>query len=76
MDQKLWLWSVGVLMLFMQSLNAFTGETEIAQVRVLDAQAGRMKLEIVPADSDQRNASREKFKTYRDRGLRPATHQM
>jgi hypothetical protein len=42
----------GTLMLFMQSLNAFTGETEIAQVRVLDAQAGRMKLEIVPAEGD------------------------
>jgi hypothetical protein len=37
------------LMLFLQSLNAFTGETEIAQVRVLDVQDERMKLEILPA---------------------------
>jgi hypothetical protein len=39
----------GTLMLFLQSLNAFTGETEIAQVRVLDVQDDRMKLEILPA---------------------------
>ena len=39
----------GSLMLFLQSLNAFTGETEIAQVRVLDVQERGMKLEILPA---------------------------
>ena len=42
----------GTLMLFLQSLNAFTGETEIAQVRVLDARGGRMQLEIVPAQGE------------------------
>lgn len=43
---------VGTLMLFLQSLNAFTGETEIAQVRVLDARGERMKLEIIPAQGE------------------------
>jgi len=43
---------------------------------VPDAEQFRRLLEIVPADSDQRTASREKFKTYRDRGLSPETHQM
>jgi hypothetical protein len=42
----------GTLMLFLQSLNAFTGETEIAQVRVLDVQDDRMKLEIHPAHGE------------------------
>jgi hypothetical protein len=42
----------GTLMLFLQSLNAFTGETEIAQVRVLDVQDGRMQLEIVPVQGE------------------------
>jgi hypothetical protein len=42
----------GTLMMFLQSLNAFTGETEIAQVRVLDAREGSMKLEIVPAQGE------------------------
>jgi len=42
----------GTLMLFLQSLNAFTGETEIARVRVLDVQGRRMKLEIVPAQGE------------------------
>jgi hypothetical protein len=42
----------GTLMLFLQSLNAFTGETEIAQVRVLDVQERGMKLEILPAHGD------------------------
>jgi len=36
------------LLLFLRSLNAFTGETEIGQIRVLDVQDGRMKLEIIP----------------------------
>jgi DNA polymerase-3 subunit chi len=30
--------------------------------------------EIVPAESSQRTASRDKFRTYRDRGLTPETH--
>ena len=38
----------GTLMLFLQSLNSFTGETEIAQVRVLDVEERGMKLEILP----------------------------
>ena len=42
----------GTLMLFLQSLNAFTGETEIAQVRVLDVQDDRMKLEILPVQGE------------------------
>jgi hypothetical protein len=42
----------GTLMLFLQSLNAFTGETEIAQVRVLDVQERGMKLEILPAQGE------------------------
>jgi hypothetical protein len=43
----------GTLMLFLQSLNAYTGETEIAQVRVLDVQEGRMQLEIAPARGER-----------------------
>jgi hypothetical protein len=35
--------------LFVRSLNAFTGETEIGRVRVLSAQPGRMNLEVLPA---------------------------
>jgi hypothetical protein len=38
----------GTLLLFLQSLNAFTGETEIAQVRVLDVQDERIKVEVLP----------------------------
>jgi DNA polymerase-3 subunit chi len=36
---------------------------------------GRL-LEIVPADSARRAASRIKFKTYRDQGLDPAHHEI
>lgn len=43
---------VVTMLLFLQSLNAFTGETEIGQIRVLDVQDGRMKLEILPARGD------------------------
>ncbi len=43
---------VVTMLLFLQSLNAFTGETEIGQVRVLDVQDGRMKLEILPAQGN------------------------
>jgi hypothetical protein len=35
--------------LFVRSLTAFTGETEIGRVRVLSARDGRMNLEIMPA---------------------------
>jgi hypothetical protein len=35
--------------LFVRSLTAFTGETEIGRVRVLSARGGRMNLEILPA---------------------------
>ncbi|UCF97080.1 MAG: hypothetical protein JSV89_18185 [Spirochaetaceae bacterium] len=38
----------GTLLAFLQSLNAFTGETEIGQVRALEVQDNRMKLEILP----------------------------
>jgi len=43
---------VVTMLLFLQSLNAFTGETQIGQIRVLDVQDGRMKLEILPARGD------------------------
>jgi len=43
---------VVTMLLFLQSLNAFTGETKIGQIRVLDVQDGRMKLEILPARED------------------------
>jgi DNA polymerase IIIc chi subunit len=32
--------------------------------------------EIVPADSAQRNASRSKYRSYRELGLDPKTHSM
>jgi hypothetical protein len=35
--------------LFLQSLRAFTGETEIAVVRIIGLEPGRMKLELQPA---------------------------
>ncbi len=38
--------------LFVRSLTAFTGETEIGRVRVLSAGDGRMNLEIMPARSE------------------------
>ena len=42
--------SVLLILLFVQSLVAFTGETEIAQVHVLDIAENRMKLELaIPA---------------------------
>lgn len=34
----------------------------------------RRLLEIVPADAEQRSASREKYKAYRELGLEPSTH--
>ena len=40
----------GTVLAFLQSLNAFTGETEIGQVKVLDVRENRMKLEILPTD--------------------------
>jgi hypothetical protein len=41
--------SVLLLGLFLQSLRAFTGETEIAVVRVISLEPGRMRLELQPA---------------------------
>jgi hypothetical protein len=41
--------AVILLGLFLQSVRAFTGETEIAVVRVISVEAGRMKLELQPA---------------------------
>jgi hypothetical protein len=38
--------------LFLQSISAFTGETEIAAVRVVSADAGAMKLELVPRGAE------------------------
>lgn len=38
-----------VVMLFVRSLTALTGETEIGRVRVLTAREGQMKLEIIAA---------------------------
>lgn len=35
--------------LFLQSIRAFTGETEIARVSVVSARAGSMELELLPA---------------------------
>jgi hypothetical protein len=35
---------------FLQSLTAFTGETEIGQVRILDVREGEMKIEVIPED--------------------------
>jgi hypothetical protein len=39
---------VVTVLLFLQALNAFTGETEIGQVRCLSAGGGRMKLDVLP----------------------------
>lgn len=41
---------------------------------VPDAGRFRRLLEIVPADARQKQASREKFRQYRDRGLSPDSH--
>jgi hypothetical protein len=38
--------------LFLQSVNAFTGETEIAKVRVISADGSRMKLEVIPREGE------------------------
>jgi hypothetical protein len=43
---------VVTVLLFLQSLRAFTGETEIGLVRVLDVREGEMKLEIIPAEGE------------------------
>jgi hypothetical protein len=43
---------VGTVLLFLQSLHSFAGETEIGQVRVLDVREDRMKIEILPALGD------------------------
>jgi hypothetical protein len=39
---------VAAVALFLQSVRAFTGETEIASVRVISADASSMRLELVP----------------------------
>jgi hypothetical protein len=44
-----------LLLLFFRSLTAFTGETEIARVRVLSAQNERMKLEVILHDPYDRS---------------------
>jgi hypothetical protein len=38
--------------LFLQSIRAFTGETTIAAVRVISADNGTMRLELIPRDSE------------------------
>lgn len=38
--------------LFLQSIKAFTGETTIAAVRVISADNGTMRLELIPRDSE------------------------
>ena len=38
--------------LFLQSVMAFTGETEIAKIRVISADGSRMKLEVVPREGE------------------------
>jgi hypothetical protein len=44
--------AVLVLGLFLQSIHAFTGETEIATVRVISAETAGMRLELLPRGSD------------------------
>ncbi len=41
---------VALLLLFLQSIRAFTGETTIARVRVISAESGTMRLEVIPGD--------------------------
>ena len=43
--------TVSSVFLFVHSLNAFTGETKIADIRVLDLRNGVMKLEIIQGPS-------------------------
>jgi hypothetical protein len=38
--------------LFLRSVRAYTGETEIAKVRVISADSSRMKLELVPSSGE------------------------
>ncbi len=38
--------------LFLQSITAFTGETEIAKIRVISTDGSRMKLEVVPREGE------------------------
>ncbi len=56
-----------VVLLFIQSLTAFTGETEIAQIRVIDIQVGdkeEMKLELIPSKPGRETAIIEMAGTY------------
>ena len=39
---------VVVFRLFLQSIHAFTGETEIASVRTISVDSASMRLELVP----------------------------
>ncbi len=43
---------VVLLALFLQSIHAFTGETAIARVRVISAEGGSMRLELIPRDGE------------------------
>ena len=42
----------GVVLLFLQSISAFTGETEIAKVRVIAVKEDAMRLEVAPANGE------------------------
>ena len=46
----------------------------LASTAVPEPERFRRLLEIVPPQADQRTASREKFRQYRDQGLEPAHH--
>jgi DNA polymerase-3 subunit chi len=46
----------------------------LASTAVPEPARFRRLLEIVPPQADQRTASREKFRQYRDQGLEPAHH--
>jgi len=43
--------AIACLGLFLQSIRAFTGETEIAAVRIISADAASLRLELLPKDS-------------------------
>jgi hypothetical protein len=42
-----------VMLLFIQSITAFTGETEIAKVNVLSVAGSRMELDLTPSNASQ-----------------------
>ncbi len=39
----------GTVLLFLQSISAFTGETEIAKVRIIEVKENTMRLEVAPS---------------------------